>query len=197
MDYVKEHMKKALANHRLAFLVDEPDASVFVMKAPNTGIYSITILESRGHLCLFGDLTIGGPHGCVSASGYGINWFSSQKSDDYLCSKFLEKSWHWEICEAELREIVSRAEELVEVIEAAKEMLSEDYLWTWGTPTSQDVYEKLDNSRYDTSDGIPGHGYDPSDAGWLVAVQRRFSELFNDGQIYESIEELNAAEAEC
>jgi len=40
-----------------------------------------------------------------------------------------------------------------------------------------DEYREIDKSD-DWHDGLPGYGYKPSEAGWLCAIQQKFSELW-------------------
>lgn len=185
MELVKDYHRKALADH---VLIRKSDMH-FVMRRPDSSFYSINIAEVGGHLVLVGDLTIGGPHGCVSAGGYGFGWFSGVKSIDYLCSKFLKQTWEWEYALEYFPDWIANAEDYGytdEQVDLLKEFLSGSYLWPWGTPTSHDFYNALDDAGFDMSDGVPGYGYPIADAGWLGAVNEKFSELYTKEQLCET-----------
>lgn len=181
MSYIKPYMTDALASHRLAIVEESEHVKAYAMAKPGTGFYSVTVLECRNHLSLFGDITFNNDHGVVSTGGYGIAWFSGKKSEDYLCSKFLRQIWHWDHCEQSLKEIVAGVnDESDDVREVAKELISDAYLWEFDAPTKFEVIQELSRTSYDSGDGYPGYGYHPDAAGWLCAINVRFAELYAD-----------------
>jgi hypothetical protein len=193
MTWVKDHMRESLKGHRLAIIADVPGVKAYAMKRPGTRTMSVNIIECGGRLAVHGDLCIGTPNGCISAGGYGIRWFRQRLSESYLCEKFLTTAWHWEICEPRLHEIAGDEHEDDPIRQAARELLN-NYIWSCGEPCSADVYYELTEAGWDPGDGVPGHGYDRADAGWLCAINQRFAELFDKPtEIYPSIEALDAS----
>lgn len=180
--YVTERMRKALANHRLE-LVQEGPVTAYYLKDPTEGrMMSTLLLFSPEGIVLQGDLT---PerNGSVSCYGYGIGWFGSRNSEDYLCEKFLAKTFVQEAAIAELKDpescwrdsggvetadLVERMARLDEIIEDL-EQDGHDAEW---------LSSELSDAGYMVDDGPPGITYEPSEAGWLCAIQQRFAELY-------------------
>ena len=180
MNYIKEHMKRSLEHHVLERIGDKH----WFMRRPKTISYSINIANVGNHIVLVGDLTIGGPHGCVSAGGYGLEWFSSVNSQDYLCSKFLAKAWQWEVAQEQIEDWIANSEAYTvsdEDIAKLRSLLDRDaFDWEHGEPTAHELFTALNEIDYSyVDDGIPGHDYDRADAGWLCAVNEKFAELMN------------------
>ena len=182
MTYIQEHMTAALRCH----ILERKSDTHFVMRRPETGTYLLHVAEVGNHIVLTGDLTIGGPHGCVSAGGYGLNWFSGRKSEEYLCEKFLTHKWQWEAAAEELRNWVEGdaawlAKE--EDREPLRRILDWDqgsgFHWDYDVPTAHELYEALrEIEPCYVDDGVPGKDYPRADAGWLCAAQQKFAELF-------------------
>lgn len=104
MNYVEPFMTAQLKDHELTELpFVEGGIRAFWLRKPGTGMYSLLVTFVPGYIVLTGDLTIGGNHGCVSAAGYGLDWWVSKLDGDYLCSKFLEKKWQREVALADVR----------------------------------------------------------------------------------------------
>jgi hypothetical protein len=166
---------KRLANHTLHLLQDGPHVTAYYLRErPDSRMMSTLILFTPEGIALMGDLT---PqlNGSVSALGYGPAWFAGQLSPDYLCSKFLRKEWVHAIAKRELRERADEAEASGYTKEqAAKWAEIADEFDDDAGPES--LYDLLPG--FDTSDGIPGMGYEPVAGGWLVAIQRTFARLY-------------------
>lgn len=180
--YVTDAMRKALASHRLE-VVQEGAVTAYYLKDPTEGrMMSTLLLFTPEGIVLQGDLT---PerNGTVSCYGYGIGWFGSPKSEDYLCEKFLEQKFVQQAAIAELEDPAScwrdpsgietgewyrRLERLDEIIDDL-EADGHDAEW---------LIEELEDAGYVVDDGPPGITYDPREAGWLCAIQQRFAELY-------------------
>lgn len=95
MRCIDKHMTESLKDHELTMIADTPDIKAFYMKKPGTGIFSVLLMFTPEGIGLTGDLTFGDGGLWSARGGYGLGWFSSDLSEDYLCSKFL-KSDHWD-----------------------------------------------------------------------------------------------------
>lgn len=182
--YVTDQMRKALANHRLE-LVQEGPVTAYYLKDPTEGrMMSTLVLFSPEGIVLQGDLT---PerNGTVSCYGYGIGWFGSPKSEDYLCEKFLEKRFVQEAAITELKDPDSywrdlsgietgewyrRIERLDEIID---DLESDGHEAEW-------LIGELEDAGCVVDDWPPGWTYEPREAGWLCAIQQRFAELYQE-----------------
>lgn len=179
MSYIQPHMTEALAGH----VLEQRGDHHYVIRRPGTGCYFLNIADVGGRIVLTGDLTIGGPHGCVSAGGYGIDWFSGAKSEGYLCSKFLAKEWQWEAAAETLHDWLGNGTiEEPEHVERIKAILnwekSIDFVWKYDAPEPIELYEELaELGEGYVDDGVPGYDYPRAAAGWLCAVNQKFAEL--------------------
>jgi hypothetical protein len=164
-------MKESLKDHVLT-LVQEGEVTAYYLGKKGTRMMSCLLLFTPEGIAIMGDLT---PqlHGSVSVYGYGIGWFSKHLSEGYLCEKFLRERFVPELAEKELRDPEGywREELSPEVSDRIADDLC-DHGQEW-------LYEELLDAGVDCSDGIPGFGYDPAEAGWLCAIQQRFSELYS------------------
>lgn len=179
MTYIKNHMMASLADH----VLDKRSESHYVMRRPGTGMYLVHIAEVGGHIVLTGDLAIGGPHGCVSAGGYGIPWFSTLKSEGYLCEKFLRKKWQLDLARREIAEWLrepwqNRFSKASHKKRVAKVWGGVGQGWWGDEPCEFEFMDSLREIDHDLiCDGVPGYGWPEADAGWLCAINKKFSEL--------------------
>lgn len=82
---------------------EETDSfSSFVLKKENTIMGSTRLIFYANRIIITGDYCPGN-RGVVSSAGYGLDWFSSQLSFSYLCSKFLDQGWFYEKALEDLR----------------------------------------------------------------------------------------------
>jgi hypothetical protein len=193
--YTEKHMLESLAEHVLVPIAEWTGSHGetchhFLMRRPGTGMMHLHLIFAGGHISLFGDLTIGGRHGCISAGGYGLEWFVRQTTDgcnSYLCSKFLEQKWQAEAAIETLEEWAAdpdreHSDAIREIIETLKD----------GEIGPEGLYHALyDVNPYLADDGVPGTDYPRGDAGWLCAAQQRFAELYATLQAVESAEKDN------
>lgn len=179
--YVTEQMRQALARHVLE-KVQDGRVLAYYLKDPAQGrMMSTLILFTPEGIVLMGDLTPN-RNGVISAYGYGVGWFGSDKSECYLCEKFLDKQYVHEAAAEELRDVDSHwrqidgalptaeeKEQLERLDEIAEALDEHDAEW---------LIRELEDAGYVVDDGPPGYTYEPHEAGWLCALQQRFAELY-------------------
>ncbi len=114
----------------------------------------------------------------ISCPGYDIDWFGSQLSEGYLCEKFLRQEWQWdaavEVIQWQL-EPGDQEEWWIERADKLKAFIA-DPGWEYDEPTAHEFYEFMSSIGADCCE-LPGNDYPRTQAGWLCAVQQRFSEL--------------------
>ena len=177
------NFEKQLSKHTLEHtleLIQEGKLTAYYLRGPEGGrMMSTLIVFTPEGIVLQGDLT---PerNGSVSSMGYGLNWFAGTLSDTYLCEKFLTKRFVLELAIDQLSDPVKNyycdveGEDLEALKALAEELKSGDHGPEW-------LYEELSElGQGYVDDGIPGWGYDPNQAAWLVAIQRRFSALYHE-----------------
>jgi hypothetical protein len=175
MSYVTKHMAEQMAKH---VLVPTPSGEFtgYWLREPGTGFYSLLIMGLPTGVTLTGDLQIGhGPGGSAIAYGYDLDWFGSQLSEDYLCSKFLRRVWQEDLVDADLKR-------------RAEDEDNEDWKKKWAEVIERreigDIYshERMIDVMNDLGFDCPweysiGVDYPRGPAGWLCAAQQRFHEL--------------------
>jgi len=202
MNYLKPHMTKALRKHVLTVLLDTENVKVFHMARPNHSEFRVQITFTPGGITIQGDVGLGdAQNGICSRLGYGLEWFIRQQGEStYLCEKFLHKCWQREVVTHDLDSWVVQAREELETsvkeIMGADGMTHEEALnearseretlaaWeeiraAWGDETSEkEIHEVGSDLITDFWDYSVGYDYPLADAGWLMAIQQRFAELF-------------------
>ena len=84
----RDRLRKELADHVLEVVTLDTDLQAFYLKREGSGrMMSTLIIFSPEGITLIGDL-VPCRHGCNSALGYGLRWFSDELSPDYLQEKF-------------------------------------------------------------------------------------------------------------
>lgn len=181
--YIEPHMTEALARHELTELPSTEQLRHFRLARPGTGNLSLNIVFGPFGIVLAGDLTIGGPHGCVGGCGKSVGWFAGQLSEGYLCEKFFRRKWQAEAA-AETLSHPSHMDYLKdEATDEDREELAaiiselED-----GTMGVEGMHDAFIEAGFAT-DELPGMDYPRADAGWLCAVQQRFAELFHAANV--------------
>jgi hypothetical protein len=184
---IEDHMRESLKNHVLELHTLWVNLTAYYLKpVGKTRMMSTLILFTVEGIVIMGDLTPS-QNGVISAYGYGEGWFGSHKSPSYLCEKFLQKEFVPEYAiECYNRALAERVQEAIDaateegVEYAHRKAHSEAARWI------KDYADELDAKSFydqwwevfgDTPDGA-GYGYNPSDAGWLCAIQEKFAELF-------------------
>lgn len=103
------HMKESLQNHILEEFPAGEKIQAYWMKKPGEGrMMSTLILFTPEGIVITGDLCPRvGTRGVISDLNYGRGWFSGKLSGDYLCQKFLDKSWHAELATEDLKDMAT------------------------------------------------------------------------------------------
>lgn len=170
--------------------LDTPEYKAFRLSEEGTRIDSCRIVFTPEGIILHGDLCPESNKGAVSNFGYGLDWFSRPQSGDYLCSKFLGMGLVPERAIEEIQEWIDHYEEYegegggeeweeekAERIEALQEVIEGLDCGDMGPERLYDALSEISHSLVD--DGIPGWYYPTRDANLLIAIQRRFVELYH------------------
>lgn len=166
--------RRMLAQHVLEPVEVGQKVSAYYLRKPGGGLMESTLIVFTPEgIALMGDVTPG-KNGDVSCRGYGAEWFAGASSHSYLCEKFLHKGWHTELAAEELRDgwhdhFDGDAGKRAKLNELADDVEERGAEW---------LRDELDEMGADTSDGIPGWGYNPSEAACLIAIQERFAALY-------------------
>jgi len=180
--YIEPHMRTALTGHTLTPLVRDEGARIEVWRMARAGTraMSVQIAGTPEGICLMGDLHPGPDrNGCCSVFGRGLRWFSQeQMSESDLCSKFLTRAWVPEIAAETLRRWGANPGDYG--LEACQAGTIRVLATRVHDCDERQFYDALTELGLDDGDGIPGYGYPPEDAGWLCAIQERFSALYRE-----------------
>lgn len=179
----------ALSRHVLTEVEAGREVRYFRMAEPGTRVMSVDLIFADGRIFISGDLRItDAANGVISALNYGVEWFVGKLGADYLAKKFLRKRHVPALAVEQVKDQAARlfeerfteGEEPDEEAREAKNML--DAVANDGEGgrcgSSHELWELYSDLGIDTSDGVPGWGYDPNEVEWLAAVQRRFAELY-------------------
>ena len=165
MSYVEPHMTKALADHTLREITPEGSpVRAFYLERNRRRAMSTLITFTPEGIHINGDLSPGA-RSATTIRYYGVEWFAREHSEDYLCSKFLDKEWQEEVA---LRDLTSLAATDPRVNDFIEEGLIQEDL--------REMAEELGMDLEDISH--IGYDYHLGHAGWLVAIQRKFAELY-------------------
>ena len=155
----------------------------FYMRLPDTLLESVELAELAGRLIITGDLCPG-LHGVIATSRrYGLAWFAKATTPGYLAEKLMPPAaWYPERALRELRELAEGRDflgteltpEQVEMVVAVEGGVES------GGAGSHAVYDLM--GELGIEEHVPGWGQDPRDMRVLVAIQRRFAELYEDRQ---------------
>lgn len=177
MSYVTSNMRSAFTNHTLHVEADCPTVRAWYLRPSNGGrMQSTLIVETREGIVIMGDMCPK-QNGIISTYGYGIDWFAKNRTCDeqYLCSKFLSRVFVPERGARMVREIIVELRRSGSIDkDAARDAWREvdDEGGDFTERTAWDICNRL-GTEFDG-----GYDYDPSDAGWLCAIQQRFAELY-------------------
>jgi hypothetical protein len=166
-------------------LVAEENVRAYYLTLPGDRNLSCLVTFSPEGITLTGDITPGPDCGCVSFGCYDERWFAAELSPSYLAEKFLRKSWSPDVAADELGEMfgeemrdepdVERRAAFAAELEELSGRLRAHELGPDGLAS-----ELQDSVFLCDYDGLPGYDYPPSDLAWLVAIQRKFSELYQE-----------------
>jgi len=201
--YVQPHMAESLEDHVLETICFTDSVKVYRMRRPGTMMMRVQITFTPEGIAIQGDCC---PqlHGVCSALGYGLSWFAKRLSEGYLCEKFLSREWQQEVAVQDIADQLSMAQEdLNKAIETEaegrvppetrEEVLAgtdfkdeSDAFAMWQAVQDgfhadtgpEGLYEIASPLIDDFWDYAVGMDYNLADAGWLCAIQQRFSELW-------------------
>lgn len=208
MSFVTAQIRESLKNHILVEALPQTgDFRAFYMKEPGEGrMMSTLFVFTPEGIVIMGDLCPGGPGngGSISRFGYGLGWFGSQKSEYYLCEKFLQREWQREVAERWVREHIEEMKKEAGGLEYLKaqspktisewnELLKDRPEWQkllkilpqweellsdlqYGEIGRDHFHEALQDLDYEVED--EGFEFHLSTAGWLCGLQQRFAELY-------------------
>lgn len=168
---VENHMN-CMSRH---VLTTDNDGLSYRMGRPGSNAFSVYLIFAHGRIGITGDFCPG-HNGVFSDLRYSANWFASDLSGGYLASKFLEKKWQKECVIFDAKDYLEDARNLDEswrMAEFYKAILNEyeDEL------TPEKVYSLANHYGIESED-LPGHEYPISDIAALIAIQRKFKELY-------------------
>lgn len=172
MSYVKHHMTRALSRHRL----EQVSENVWRMRRPDSMGFRVLLTFNEEGIVIQGDIGLGeAQNGICSRGGYGIGWFGKTLSEDYLCSKFLSKTWQREVAREDIERWIEQAEDDEDRSNWKK------LLEALGDETSEkELYEEGSDLFLDFWDYGVGTDYPVADAGWLCVIQLRFAVLYRE-----------------
>lgn len=177
---IEPHMTVALAGHWLVKLADANGVLIYRMERFGTRTHSLLLLFTPEGIVLVGDLRFTDERGLISQFGYGLDWWTGEMSEDYLCGKFLTKTWQPELLLRNLRERAGDPEEpenMRRMFDSLIETLA------GGVGDFGDTAERARQLGVEPESlRAMGTAYDSVAAGWLCAVQRRFRELYHGAQ---------------
>lgn len=179
MTYVTDDIRNLFDNHVLE-LIQEGKITGYYLREPGTRNCLVLLTFSPEGITIAGDLTPE-TNGSVSTYGYGLDWFSRQSSEGYLCEKFLTQRWLPELAAAELRDPGGWfREQVVDDNQMIELKLLANSLEV-GECGAFESIERLDDIGIECQD-VPGFGYDPKEASVLCAIQQTFRRLYWAGK---------------
>jgi hypothetical protein len=166
---------KSLEAMELVTVVETEQVQAYYIKQLGTRIMSTLVTFTPEGIVLQGDFTPE-QNGTVSCRNYGCDWFAGQLSSAYLCEKFLQHKWVKEVAvecltdpESYLRE--GRDSQTIEELNRLAGYVD------GGAIGGEGVHDRLTDLGIDV-ETTPGWAYDPDEAASLVAIQRKFAELW-------------------
>jgi len=159
--------------HMKDHVLTREDKGHWRMGKPNSGMFSTHLIFMAGRIGITGDFSPG-LNGVWSDLSYDIRWFASKLSWDYLAQKFLKREWQPEVAVMEAKDHLESGNKdypehddfyraVIREIEEDKELGS--------------IYPIMNEYQME-SDYTPGIAYPLNDTIALVAIQRKFAELY-------------------
>ena len=164
-------------------------STFYLRREPKSRMMSTLLIFTPENIVITGDLRPG-QQGVISCIGYGIGWFGARLSSDYLAEKFLDKCYESdrarEDAEYCLNELIKegwecRDKDTLDTAKKLRDLMKEERDWMFDEPSA--LRESLqDAGLYYLCDfGVPfGWGYPTADYCWLAAIQKRFSEVYQE-----------------
>jgi hypothetical protein len=178
--YVTESMKDTFKDHTLVLNADTDHVKAWYLKSPEHGrLMSCLIVFTDEGIAIMGDL-VPTQNGVISSYGYGVQWFTGHLSEDYLCEKFLAKEFVPELAEQSFKESLLYARRQGD-LDKEESREAWDKIESLHDELGPDRFYALYWDTFDDSPDTCGYDYNPGDAGWLCAIQQKFSELYSKG----------------
>ncbi len=187
-----DHLEEAAAqrwnywkNHELVVVEEGEQVQAYYLKHPKEGrIEGCLLLFTPEGIVIMGDHIPGPKHAIASPYSYTRAWFSGNLSPSYLAGKFLDREWDGLTAADELYEDIAEnggedgySPKKVKELEEIASALDEDCL------SEEELYEALSRVGWDVSDGCPGYDYNANHYSLLIAIQRRFAELWKERSV--------------
>lgn len=170
----QEIANRTFADHILTVELDTPEYKAYMLRAkPGERINGVLLLFCPEGIVITGDHS---PDtcGCVTSRYHGLEWFCSSMDGEYLCGKFLPKVWVPEYAAQCLSEYAEESDQnKEEMLDLARRIVREGM-------SMFDFYDEMKDIDYSylTDGGSTGYTYDWVVRTKLVAIQRRFAELY-------------------
>lgn len=161
-----------------------PKTRTFRLSEGNKRCMSCLITFTPEGITISGDITPIG-RGVTSSLGYGIDWFASELSPDYLAEKFLERKFVPEIAAEEMKDPENWVQEsLLDMEDDREQKIAELNDLINDVECGEVGPERLGDRLLDIGispyDGLPGYCYHPNELAILVSIQRRFAALYKE-----------------
>jgi hypothetical protein len=195
--YSQPQMVDSLKDHVLTEFPGTDRIRHFRLAAPEghkyQGYYWVHIMFTPIGIVIGGDLLGRGAVG-AGGKGYGVEWFVRQSDEHYLCSKFFGEVWQPEAAVRSVRRIAkdykdgewdpsnltgipdifawrdAKWRSFMRIADDVEGLVIEDV---------NDFVRTVQSEGWSCDGGeIPGYDFPLSDAGWLVAIQQRFSQEY-------------------
>jgi hypothetical protein len=161
--YLEKHMRDALVEHKLEEITDSKSpVRAFRMFKDARRVMSCLIVSTPEGIFIQGDIA----PGSSCSANQSLEWFSRPMDEDYLCSKFLTKSFYRETALSALREHLEENPDH----EDLKELTQND----GDDFRDPDFQERIYALGFEDA----GYDYDSGSAGWLCAIHERFVALY-------------------
>jgi len=187
-DWMRNEWKKAVLSR-----VDcKGSISAFRMRQPGMGrMQSCLIIFCEEGIVICGDYCPE-QNGVISNLGYGLEWFSTPKGEEYLCEKFLRTEFSPKACR---EAVVDRVKDIEESLRDHGSERLEKTLGVYKEALQEDDGESVEQMYFGTEDrfyNLVGkandwdsmlgdgarHDYNPRSAEVLCAIQQRFVEEY-------------------
>ncbi len=195
--YLEPHMVDSLKDHVLTRLASTELVDHWKLSAPKgsaqAGLLWVHIMFTPIGIVIGGDLMGRGVIGRLDVKTYDAAWLAALPSADYLCSKFLEKVWQREAaarwCRRHANEIrqgeLDPSHPITMSVESWRAWRFRHFMGLaadlegLAVETREQFVLALRELDYETAgDEPPGTDYPLAEAGWLFAIQRKFSEEY-------------------
>lgn len=203
MNLITQELERQIARHLESMknhVLERPEPNTYLMRKPGTMMFCVYITFTPFGTVIGGDFCPG-RHGVISSGWrYGLKWFIGDLGADYLAEKFLSEYFTADLCHVEAKSYLQSerkelANWLIECRQAGDRLsdCKQDSGYKYHRTYIDFYNDLLEYDRHELSperirdaadrvgldlDSCPGHGYDINDQADLVAIQRKFRELY-------------------